>query len=212
MFKDLSIEPELLDHTLRLEEHDSPNSPSPSLHLQSSTSYSFPSSLPLVSSSFRSIANHQPLTKSTGNTDEHNRNDQSNEVALQLISTFSSELPTLEQLIVISLANPDINKPQDLSRACSTPSPEPCALSSPLSTIPDSPESHSLPPILRPIVSTSQVPSHRSTSKVVHTSLLPSICLKFNLYYSFMRIVQSDSSCKFLTAPVTTAMPGDRST
>ena len=140
-FKDLSIEPELLDHIL--EEHDSPNFPSSSLHLRSSAPYSFPSSPPLVS---KLIANRQQLTKGTRNNDEQNRNDQSNAVALLLISSSSSELPTLEQLIATSSANPDINKLHDLSHADSTQLSEPCAPSSPLFTIPDFSKLHPLPP------------------------------------------------------------------
>ena len=180
-FKDLSIEPELLDHTL--EEPDSPNSPSPSLHLRSSTPYSFPSSPPLVS---KSIANRQQPTKGSRNNDEQNRNDQSNQMALQLISSSSSELPTLEQLIATSSANPEINKLYNLSHADSTQLPEPCPPSSPLSTIPDSPELHPLPPpaILRPIVSSSQVPPHRAPSKVVYILLLPSLPFFKNLIYT----------------------------
>ena len=134
----------------------------------------------------KSIANRQQLTKGARNNDEQNKNDQSNQMALELISSSSSELPTLEQLIATSSANPEINKLHNLSHADSTQLPEPCPPSSPLSTIPDSPKLHPLPPpaILRPIVSSSQVPPHRAPSKVVNILLLPSLPFFKNLIYT----------------------------
>ena len=105
-------------------------------------------------------------------------------MALQLISISSSELPTLKQLIVTSSANSEINKLHNL-HTHSTQLPEPCVLSSPLSTIPDSPELHPLSSqaILQPIVSLSQVPTHRAAAKIVYISLLPSLpFLKILIY------------------------------
>jgi len=162
-FKDLSIELEIFNQ--EPEAHDSTNSPSPSLHSISSTSYSFPSSPPYVSSSSQDIAYHQPHAKDTSNYNKANRKHGDNESAMLRVPSSSSELPTIEQLMATTLATLQINK--HLGHSHSRKISEPETPSSPLSTISDSPDWHPLPPILCPIVCTSQELSHCGPTKVV---------------------------------------------
>lgn len=167
-FKDLSIEPEVFHQAP--EEYNSANHPSPSLHSPFPTSDSFPSLPPFVPTSSQDLVTYQSLNKDTSNYDEQTTNNQSNESPVLLISSPSSELPTIEKLIATTLANTEINK--SLTHLPTTPSPEPVTSSS-LSTIPDIPYRHPLSPILVPIIPISQALSPRSPSKVLYIFLFP---------------------------------------
>ena len=176
-FKDLSIEPEVFDQAP--EEYNSANHPSPSLDSPVPTSDSFPSSPPFVPTCSQDIVTPQSLNKDSGNYDEQTSNNQSNESPILLISSSGSELLTIEKLIATTLATTEINK--SLSHLPATQSPE-LVTSSPLSTIPDTPDGHLLPPIPVTIIPISQELSRRSTSKVLYIFLLPPLLLKFKLY------------------------------
>ena len=167
-FKDQSIEPKVFDQAP--EEYNSANHPSPSLHSAFPTSDSFPSSPPFLPTSSQDIVTYQSLNKASSNYDEQTTNNQSNDLPILLISSSSSELPTIEKLIATRLANTEINKSLIYLPATQSPTP---VTSSSLSTIPDTPDGHPLPQILVPIIPISQAPSHRSKSKVLYIFLFP---------------------------------------
>ena len=86
-----------------------------------------------------------------------------------LISSFHSEFPSIQQLIGITSAGPD---PPQTRTSITLALPTNNLPSSPLSTIPDSPEIPSAPQSIPHTLSRiTQIPS-RSTSKVLHSSLI----------------------------------------
>lgn len=144
------------------------------LHSHYSSSYRFSSSPPLPSISTKKLSNAEYLPKDhTNDHVQRNRKGIRNDAALLLISSSDPELPSIEQLIATTLEQ----KTQPPTTLDSKTLEELNPVSSPLSTIPDSPNLNwdsvpPSPPLPNSLLHTS-LPLHRTTSKVILTYPFP---------------------------------------